>query len=324
MTTWSRRSQRELSNMRKRSRTGWQFLPSIRRGNRLPPKASLVVVSSGDSAAAGCDFDPYLIAQNGLAVNGFASTPYNVAVGGKMIFTSNAHHPPSYRGHRSEITRENASALSYTPERARVQATAATPSFAQPCGLSGVTPATAPVLHHHDDLCGEGSPSLFAPHWRWRRSQQLLQLSHPANYPTLELLRGWGYAKPDWQSGVQGIPSDNVRHVPDVSFFASLSHLRQRLSLLHNRCRLCADLQLQHRYRSGIPASGGTSFWRASLCRYRGAGQPKDQLLARIGELLSDVRWRAPEFGSSTSPIESDLHVQRLVVSSGRQLMRLL
>ena len=30
-----------------------------------------------------------------------------------------------------------------------------------------------------------------------------------------------GWAKPTWQTGVQGIPSDGVRDLPDVSFFAS-------------------------------------------------------------------------------------------------------
>ena len=40
-----------------------------------------VMVSTGDNGAAGCD-DPGGPAQNGLNVNGLASTPWNVAVGG--------------------------------------------------------------------------------------------------------------------------------------------------------------------------------------------------------------------------------------------------
>src|SRR5207244_12903743 len=39
-----------------------------------------VFVSSGDNGSAGCDFSG--AAQFGLAVNGIASTPFNVAVGG--------------------------------------------------------------------------------------------------------------------------------------------------------------------------------------------------------------------------------------------------
>ncbi len=42
-----------------------------------------VILSSGDGGAAGCDnFDTQQVAMHGLGVSGFASTPYNVAVGG--------------------------------------------------------------------------------------------------------------------------------------------------------------------------------------------------------------------------------------------------
>ncbi len=41
-----------------------------------------VVVSSGDTGSAGCDSGDATQATGGLAVSGFASTPYNVAVGG--------------------------------------------------------------------------------------------------------------------------------------------------------------------------------------------------------------------------------------------------
>jgi pseudomonalisin len=67
-------------------------------------------VSSGDSGAAGCDSDSESRARHGLAVNGLASTPYNVAVGGTEFnegsgtdwsSTNNAYYT---------------SALSYIPE----------------------------------------------------------------------------------------------------------------------------------------------------------------------------------------------------------------
>jgi hypothetical protein len=42
-----------------------------------------VILSSGDGGSAGCDnFDTQQVASQGLAVSGFASTPFNVAVGG--------------------------------------------------------------------------------------------------------------------------------------------------------------------------------------------------------------------------------------------------
>ena len=46
-----------------------------------------VMVSTGDSGSAGCDDNAYY-AVNGQAVSGFASTPYNVAVGGTDFYYS--------------------------------------------------------------------------------------------------------------------------------------------------------------------------------------------------------------------------------------------
>ena len=47
------------------------------------------MVSSGDGGSAGCDdFDIPVAAQDGLAVNGFASTPWNIAVGGTDFYYS--------------------------------------------------------------------------------------------------------------------------------------------------------------------------------------------------------------------------------------------
>jgi len=45
------------------------------------------MVSSGDNGSAGCDNDnTQEYAVSGQAVNGFASTPYNVAVGGTDFY----------------------------------------------------------------------------------------------------------------------------------------------------------------------------------------------------------------------------------------------
>lgn len=73
-----------------------------------------VILSAGDGGSAGCDnFDTQQTATHGLAVSGFASTPYNIAVGGTDFdeinrwsqFWSNTNTSPS-----------QSSALSYIPE----------------------------------------------------------------------------------------------------------------------------------------------------------------------------------------------------------------
>lgn len=73
------------------------------------------VVSTGDNGGAGCD-DPNsgLFAQNGLAVSGVASTPFNVAVGGTQF--DDTANPSLYWSENNDPT-TSASALSYIPEK---------------------------------------------------------------------------------------------------------------------------------------------------------------------------------------------------------------
>jgi len=78
-----------------------------------------VTVSSGDSGSAGCD-NPNIedTAQNGLAVNGLASTPYNIAVGGTDFDTLYGNFPSSFTSYVnvSNTLPNHRSALSYIPE----------------------------------------------------------------------------------------------------------------------------------------------------------------------------------------------------------------
>ena len=73
------------------------------------------VVSTGDNGGAACD-DPNsgLFAQNGFAVSGVASTPFNVAVGGTQF--DDTANPSLYWSESNDPT-TNSSALSYIPEK---------------------------------------------------------------------------------------------------------------------------------------------------------------------------------------------------------------
>ena len=66
-------------------------------------------VSSGDSGAAGCDADNSSRASHGQAVNGLASTPYNVAVGGTEFDEGSGTYWGTNNGYYT-------SALGYIPE----------------------------------------------------------------------------------------------------------------------------------------------------------------------------------------------------------------
>ena len=149
-----------------------------------------VFVSAGDPGSAGCDdFNTATVATQGLAVSGFASTPFNVAVGGTDFddFTTQSTFWSPTNGTGKE------SALGYIHEIPWNDSCAATATSAT---LSTVCAGAAAT----NIVGGSGGPSgmnagAFA-----------------------------GYAKPAWQSGIipNGIAAgDNHRYTPDVSLFAS-------------------------------------------------------------------------------------------------------
>lgn len=149
-----------------------------------------VLVSSGDSGGAGCDPGSLFPAQEGLAVNGYASTPWNVAVGGTDFFYSDyASGAPSAATLWNQTNDSNLGSLKAPlPEQVWDDA----------LGLNVVN------LHPgaNDDIAAGGGPSSCAV-----RSSSEECVS--------------GYPKPNWQTGT-GVPTDGVRDVPDVSLFAAV------------------------------------------------------------------------------------------------------
>ena len=74
-----------------------------------------VLVSSGDSGAAGCDLDSAATASHGAGVNGLCSTPYSTCVGGTE-FNDKANASLYWSSTADSTTKE--SALQYIPETA--------------------------------------------------------------------------------------------------------------------------------------------------------------------------------------------------------------
>lgn len=167
-----------------------------------------VFVSSGDDGAASCDAGQNG-AYNGISVNGFASTPYNVAVGGTDFADESAGKTSSYWS--------GGAALSYIAEIPWNDSCAGSVflnyiSQSPAYGASGFCNTVSALQYSMDTtLAGSGGPSNCA-----------------TGAPTLDgngLVSGpgscQGTAKPSWQSGVFGLPNDGVRDIPDVSMFAS-------------------------------------------------------------------------------------------------------
>jgi hypothetical protein len=212
-----------------------------------------VFVASGDGGSAECDDgesesagNPYS-AQFGLAVNGLASTPYNTAVGGTDFnwcsltaangctaapywnSTNDATNGSSAKGYVPEVpwndTCSSSLALGYLEQQAQSVSAPTVSDAESACdfvytnsiasggglGLSflvdtvgGGGGASACVVGNGSDVssCASSTTSTGS-----------------ANGNITLVSDGW--PKPSWQTGVAGIPSDGVRDLPDVSFFAS-------------------------------------------------------------------------------------------------------
>ena len=167
-----------------------------------------VFISSGDNGSAGCDdFNAAspAPAQFGLQVSGFASTPYNVAVGGTDF--NDFLNPSTYWNITNSTTQ--ASAKGYIPE-VPWNSTCTNPIFGQ-IGYS-----TNPETNCNDSrfigsfdvpVGGSGGASHCTT----------------SDGSTPGSCSG-GYAKPSWQTGT-GVPNDGKRDIPDVSLFASSGFL---------------------------------------------------------------------------------------------------
>jgi sugar lactone lactonase YvrE len=164
-----------------------------------------VFVSSGDSAAAGADRDGFA-AVYGITVSGFASTVYNVAVGGTDF--GDYVEGSTNRFWTTLNTTTYNSAKSYIPEIPWNDSCASS-SLANFLGYNtafGIAGFCNAEPGYASTIGGSGGPSGCAT---GSRTQDYAVSGTCAGYP-----------KPSWQS-IPGNPNDGVRDLPDVALFAS-------------------------------------------------------------------------------------------------------
>ncbi|HEY0796880.1 MAG TPA: protease pro-enzyme activation domain-containing protein [Acidisarcina sp.] len=192
-----------------------------------------VTVSTGDDGSAGCDDqNSETTAQGGLAVNGLASTPFNIAVGGTdfdvlLNSFSNFVLPTNTLPYRGTATK-------YIPENPWNNSTDAN------------TTISSNVAYH--DPNNNNQTNIVAASGGASSCAQV----------TGNLCQG--YAKPSWQKLFDN--GDHVRDLPDVSMFASngfygaawalCGHLTQSGTLITE----CSPDSTGRYYISGV---GGTS-----------------------------------------------------------------
>jgi hypothetical protein len=160
-----------------------------------------ITVSTGDSGSAGCDAtadtngNNIPTASEGLAVNGLASTPYNIAVGGTDtdgLLNGFSTYVSTSAGTAATYYR---TAKNYIPESTWNNSTQSDTTVSLNFPYTG-TDANI--------VGGSGGKS-----------------SCSTNSTTTTTLGSCtkGYAKPTWQRGA-GVPADGVRDLPDVSLMA--------------------------------------------------------------------------------------------------------
>jgi len=162
-----------------------------------------VFVSTGDSGAAVCDRDSS-IATQGLSVNGIASTPYNVAVGGTDF--ADLNNQSTYWNSTSDPV-TLASAKGYVPES----------TWNDTCTNSELFTFTGDTTAEQqcNDTLSRYWPGFLAPVGGSGGASNCITSTND-----LFSTCGGGYQKPIWQSG-PGVPNDGTRDLPDVSLFAA-------------------------------------------------------------------------------------------------------
>ena len=169
-----------------------------------------IFVASGDEGAASCDAGG-VNATHGIGVSGFASTQYNVAVGGTDF--GDVYNGTTKTYWSSTNTSTYGSALSYIPEvpwndSCAGALLAGSMGYSTVYGTGGFCSSSAAAMDGYQVVAsGSGGPSNCA-----------------TGTPTIFGIASGtcqGYPKPSWQAGVAGIANDGVRDIPDVSMFAS-------------------------------------------------------------------------------------------------------
>ena len=178
-----------------------------------------IFVGAGDSGGAAADLGA-ATAESGVTVNGYASTPYNVAVGGTDF--GDLYLGESAQYWNAKNGKYLNSALSYIPEiplndscASRLLANYL--GYSTPYGTDGLCNASA-FEEYLNTSAGGGGPSGCAT-----GTPSTYGADEAAVSGDYAVVSGTckGYAKPLFQISTPGNPNDGVRDLPDVSLFAA-------------------------------------------------------------------------------------------------------
>jgi subtilase family serine protease len=168
-----------------------------------------IFVASGDEGAAGCDPNAPQ-ATHGVGVSAFASTPYNVAVGGTDFGDTYAGTNSNYWNTGNTST--YGSATSYILEIPWNDSCASELISSYVSGSS--------LTYGPSGFCNDPTGELFLSTVSGSGGPSGCATGVPASSGVVSG-SCQGYPQPSWQSGLVGVPSNGVRNLPDVSLFAA-------------------------------------------------------------------------------------------------------
>ena len=168
-----------------------------------------VLVASNDNGSAGCDDGATQFTTiYGPAVNGLASTPWNIAVGGTDFYYSDYATGGASAGTYWNQTNDSTYGSLKSPLPEQVWDTFF--GFNADTQYSGVQAFSIPAGGGGASSCIESTP--------------VAQQAQGGPISSCGVIPGsttiFGYPKPSWQAAA-GVPADGVRDVPDVSLFAA-------------------------------------------------------------------------------------------------------
>jgi subtilase family serine protease len=259
-------------------------------------EGTTVFVSAGDQGATVCSAE-YPAAPFGIGVSGFASTPYNVAVGGTDFRDVADGTTTTYWNGGNDTF--GGSAISYVPEVPWNDSCAGSVLIDYLVNQGTLT-SSDPVAFCNSKMTrtdglvtlasGSGGPSGCAT-------------GAPAN-PGFVGGTCAGYAKPSWQSGVIGIPNDGVRGIPDVSLFASngfWSHAMWFCNSDYTEGGGTCDYANDPQDAELVNAAGGTSFSAPAFAGIQALiNQVAGDRQGNMNVLLYQLA--AQEYGSTANP----------------------
>lgn len=233
-----------------------------------------VYVAAGDEGAAGCDPDAS-DATHGIAVSGFASTPYDVAVGGTDFQDLVNGTISTYWS--TTNTSGNLSALSYVPEMTWDTSCASSVVFTFEGSTSGTSFCNSSTGKKNflNDGAGSGGPSSL-------------------------------YAQPAWQAGVTGIPSNGKRDLPDISSFAADGLWTHALIFcMSDTSQGGMPCTYTNPTNASFNSAGGTSFAAPAFAGIQALVNQKTA--SKWGNPNTVFYSLAAEFGNATNPNSANL-----------------